>query len=111
MDELLKKLERIQYHQRLMINMLTYSNEPFTKLIILNDLSEEEVQEFHELCEILNKKMEEQRAEGFVYFHPLLDEFTKQLNSKLKVKETVEACLQQKMYIDLMEQFKKLLSC
>jgi len=109
MDEIIKKLERLEYHQKLLINMLQYSNEPFTKLIVLKGLSEEEVCTFHSLCEELSNKLEEQKAEGFVYFNPLLDEFSNRLNPKLHVRETVEACYQQRLHVELMSEFIKVL--
>ncbi|WAA13012.1 DUF1878 family protein [Fervidibacillus halotolerans] len=106
-DELLKRIQRLEYHQRLLLQLIKGEQAPFTKLIIEKNLDEEEVKAFHNLCEYMNNKMEEQKAEGFLYFHPLFQEFTSKLNSKLDAKETVIACIKEKVYLDLMKEFYK----
>lgn len=109
MESLHKRLERIEYHQRLLAKCLT-DEFSFTKLIVLKDLSAEEVEEFLKICENLNNELEEQRAEGFVCFHPLLKEFQENLNEKLNLVETVDACLKQRIFPELMGEFMKLLN-
>ena len=94
-EELLKRIERLEYHQKLLVQLLRDPNRPFTKLVVERNLGPEEVYEFHRLCDNLSKKMEEQKAEGFLYFHPLLKEFSESLNEKLEVKETISSCLKQ----------------
>lgn len=108
-DELLKRIERLEYHQQLLIQLVDHTKKTFTKLIIQKNLGPEEVEEFHRLCEYLNKKMKEQKAEGFLYFHPLLKEFTEKLNKKLEVKETIIGCLNENLHVDLMEELSKYL--
>ena len=107
MEELQRRLERIAYHQRLLAESLD-EKYAFTKLIIKHDLAKEEVTAFLQLCEELNKKWDEQRAEGFVYFHPLLEEWLEKLNPKLEPKSAIRACLKQGIYPELMAEFNKL---
>lgn len=109
MDELLKRIERLEYYQQLLLEIVNTNDYPFTKLIIQKKLGPEEVLEFQHLCEYMNKKLQEQKAEGLLYFYPLLKEFSDKLNRKLEVKETVESCLQQYLYVELMTEFKKCL--
>lgn len=79
----------------------------FYKLVIENEITESEVIKFFYLCDELNIKMEEQKAEGFVYFHPLFDELSSSLPNKLDVKEVVQACLNQKLFESLFLEFRK----
>ena len=106
-DELLKRIEQLEYHQELLTDFIDEADYPFTRLIIRKNLSREEVIQFYDLCDQINKKLQEQKAEGLVYFHPLLKEFSKKLNKKLDVEETIEACIKQNLYIELMEELKK----
>jgi hypothetical protein len=108
-DELLKRIERLEYHQQLLIQLVDHTKKTFTKLIIQKNLGPEEVEEFHRLCEYLNKKMKEQKAEGFLYFHPLLKEFSEKVNKKLDVHETIECCLNEGLHLELMREFIKYL--
>ncbi|WP_062352246.1 DUF1878 family protein [Bacillus kwashiorkori] len=107
MEEILKRIELLEYHQQLFIRLLTDSKMDFTKLIIEKNLTRQDVEEFHNLCDELHIKWEEQKAEGFVYFHPLMKEFANRLNKKLQVKETIQACINEGLYLELMNEFAK----
>lgn len=106
-EELLKRIQRLEYHHRLLLQFVDENRAPFTRLIVEKNLDEEEVKRFQGLCDYMNNKMEEQKAEGFLYFYPLFQEFTSRLNPKLEAKETVIACLKEKIFPDLMEEFSK----
>jgi len=108
-NELLKRIERLEYHERLLVDLLQGSNKLFTKLIISKNLDESEVKEFHRICENLNNKMENQKAEGFLYFHPLLKEFSAKISPKLDISETIHACIEENLYVDLMLELRKYL--
>jgi hypothetical protein len=108
-DELLNRLNLLEYHQRLILKMLTEPRHEFDKLIIENGISEQEVQTFFQLCDDLSIKMEEQKAEGFVYFHPLFNKFSSCLPAKLNVREVIQSCLRQNLYEPLFTEFKKYL--
>ena len=56
----------------------------FIDLIIEKSLGEEDVRKFRNYCDKLSIKLEEQKAEGFVYFHPLFKEFTMKLPPETK---------------------------
>jgi hypothetical protein len=105
-SEVLKELSLIRYHQRLIIDMLDRSDKEFYKLIVYYRLSEEEVKEFFHLCESLNMELEEQKAEGFVYYHPLYRQFLERLNKKLTAREVIHACISQKLYLTLMAELE-----
>jgi Glu-tRNA(Gln) amidotransferase subunit E-like FAD-binding protein len=107
--ELQSKVNLLEYHQRLLLKMLAAPNLEFYRLVIENGISELEVQEFNKLCEGLNKKMEEQKAEGFVNFHPLFNEFLYSLPAKFDAKEVVQSCVNQRLYEPLFREFQKCL--
>jgi len=108
-EELMKRMRRLEFHQRLLLQMIDGNRVPFLRLIIEKNLDEEEMEHFYQLCDELNKKWQEQKEEGFLFFESLLEEFQKRLNPKLDVAETIEACRRQKVYPALMEELAKYL--
>jgi hypothetical protein len=108
--ELLKKLNVIQYHQKLIVSLLDNPKEDFYKLVIKQGLAEEDVHEFYILCERLSIGLEEQKAEGFVYYHPLYQQFTDSLHRNLSAKEVIQACISQGVYLTLMYELKNYIS-
>ncbi|SDN12828.1 DUF1878 family protein [Bacillus sp. OK048] len=107
--ELTSRVKLLEYHQRLLLKMLSAPNLEFYRLVIENGISEQEVQAFNKLCEEMNIKMEEQKAEGFLHFHPLFIEFLNHLPEKLDVQEVIQSCLQQHLYEPLFIEFNKCL--
>lgn len=103
MDELKNRVETLEYHVKLLLGMIQPVNRDFDLLVIQKGLTEEEVKDFHELCRELEEEMEEQKAEKFVFHSPLYRQFTAGLNKKLHPKETVQACLNQQIYVELMK--------
>lgn len=106
MEQLLARIEQLEYHQKLLINIIRNPDHEFDKLVIENNLSEREVKEFFSLCDEMSKEVEKQKAEKFVYHAPLFVEFRERLHPKLKVEEVVEACLKQNLYPELMQILK-----
>ncbi len=109
LQAILDKLNKLEYHQSLLLKMTQSSKEALYKLIIEKSLSEDEVERFYNSCEKMSKVFEEQKAEGFVYFHPLYEKFIADLHPKLSVEEVILACLKQGLYVPLMTEFKKYL--
>lgn len=105
--DLLERISRIEYHQKLLVKLITNPNLEFYKLVIENNLTEKDVKKFFYLCDELSKRMEKQKAEGFVYFHPLFNELSVSLPHKLEVKEVVQACAKQKLFYSLFQEFMK----
>lgn len=108
-QQILKRIQLLEYHQKLVIMLLKNPNLEFYKLIIENRITEQETQMFYSLCDKLSKKMEEQKAEGFVYFYPLFDEFLDSLPPNLFIKELIHSCLKQQLYEPLFNEFVKYL--
>lgn len=107
--DLQSRVTLLEYHQRLLLKLLAAPNLEFYRLVIENGLSEQEVQAFYQLCENLNIKMEEQKAEGFIHFHPLFNEFLNLLPKKLDVKKVIQSCLNQHLYEPLFKELNKCL--
>jgi hypothetical protein len=106
-QDLMERIRRVEYHQKLLIRLMENPKLDFYKLVIENEITESEVIKFFYLCDELNIKMEEQKAEGFVYFHPLFNELSSSLPNKLDVKEVVQACVNQKLFESLFLEFMK----
>jgi hypothetical protein len=109
MDEqyLMERIRRLEYHQKLLVQLLDNPQLEFYKLIIKHGLTEQEVVKFFYLCDEMSIKMEEQKAEGFVYFHPLFHELSESLPEHLDVKEVVRACANQKLFVSLFDELLK----
>ncbi|WP_246938841.1 DUF1878 family protein [Bacillus pinisoli] len=109
MDTLEKRLERLEYYQRLMLELVNLEKWPLHQLIIKRQLTEEEVDELFCLCEELTEEYKRQKAEGFVGFSPLLHMFIDRLNRKITAIETIEALYKEQMYVPLMTIFKNII--
>lgn len=105
MDELKERIEKLEFHQKLLLEMIqpVDAKKDFDLLIIRKSLSEGEVKEFHQLCEALKSDMEKQKAEKFVFHFPLFKQFTARLNVKLQPEETIQACINQNIHPELMK--------
>lgn len=106
---IMQRIELLEYHQSLLMEMMAFSSDEFYKIIITKKLSKSEVETFLSFCEKLSINMEEQKAEGFVYFHPLFNEFKSILPRHIQAREMINACLKQGLFIPLMAEFKKYL--
>jgi hypothetical protein len=108
-SELYERLKQLEFHQKLLLKMISGSTQQFYKLIIEKSITEKEVDEFFKLCDKLSCMMIEQKEEGFVYFHPLFEILKTSLHPNLDIQEVIYACLQQKLYVPLMTELKKCL--
>lgn len=108
-EEIENKLKLLEFHQKLLLELIRPSSDAFTALIIEKGMSEEEVKQLLDLCDDLSIKMEEQKEEGFVYFYSLYEKFTQALKPNQTPTEVVNACLQQGIQGELMNEFKKYL--
>ncbi|MFB6465228.1 DUF1878 family protein [Cytobacillus sp. Hz8] len=107
--ELMEKMNRIEYHQSLIIEMISSSRDEFYKLVIHHSLNKQDVDTFYQNCTKLSIKLEEQKAEGFVHFQPLFAEFVSLLTPGLQAKEVISACIRQQLFVPLMVELEKYL--
>jgi len=108
-EKLMERLAIMEYHQKLLIKLIRDPKLEFYRLIVEKGISEAEVQKFYQKCDQLTIKLTEQKAEGFVYFQPLFEEFSTSLPGKLNIHEAIRACLTQKLYEPLFEELKRYL--
>lgn len=105
--DMLERIHLLEYHQSLLLKILSNPKLDFYKLIIEKRISEQEVQRLYQLCEDICLKMDEQKAEGFVHFYPLFSKFSTSLPPTLQAGEVISTCLSQKLFEPLMIEFKK----
>lgn len=106
-DVLVEKILKLEYHQRLLLRMLDKSNQSFYRLVIEKSLREEDVDAFFKHCDQLSIELKEQKAEGFVYFHPLFNKFKVSLHPNLQAEDVIQACIAQQLFPSLMAELKK----
>ncbi len=109
MDDLFRRVEKLEYYQRLMLELMPGNTTLFYREVMRAGLDEEDVKAFFQLCEGLNNKCQKQKAEGFVYFTPLFKEFERRIDRRLTVERVIEGCLNQGIYPSLMTQLRKCL--
>lgn len=107
LETLVDKMKQLEYHQSLLLKMVQNSYEDFYKLVIEKSLNKNDVEEFMMKCEVMSNQLEEQKAEGFVYFHPLFKEFKSTLHPSLQAEEVILACIRQNLFVPLMSELKK----
>jgi len=108
MEAIHNRLDRIEFHMRLLAKMEEEGEHPFYRLVIDRGLTEAEVAEVFQLCVEVNKKMHEQIEEGLLNRSTLLTHFVGMLNIKLDPLMTIKALLaQEETYRELMETLLK----
>lgn len=107
LESLIEKINRLEYHQSILLKMVSNNHDPFFRLIVEKQLTKEEVDRFYLLCEELSESLQEQQAEGFVYFQSLFEKLKEDLPQNLQVEEVIEACLRQQLFYPLMLELKK----
>ncbi|QHA90491.1 DUF1878 family protein [Bacillus sp. N1-1] len=108
MEAIHKRLDRIEFHMRLLAKMEEEGECPFYRLVIDRGLTEAEVSEVFQLCVEVNQKMHEQIEEGLLNRSTLLTHFVGMLNIKLDPLITIKALLaQEETYRELMETLLK----
>lgn len=105
--ELLERIQLLEYHQKLLLKLIDNPKLVFYKLVIDKGISEQEVKRFFKICEKICKKLEEQKAEGFINFSPLFAEFSASLPITLQTEDVIQACILQNLFRPLMLEFKK----
>lgn len=109
LDSLIKKMARLEFHQSLLMEMMSNSDDHFYQLMIRHSLERSDLEDFNQLCEHLTLLLSEQKEEGFIYFESLFNQFKEALHPSLDVEEVIHACLHQRIFVPLMLELKKFL--
>ena len=110
MEDLKKRVELLEFQQRLLMKMLKDTDDQLYYLFIKKNLTKAEAERLVEYCEKMSKEFEKRKAEGFVTFSPLLCDLKKNLPPDIAPEELIAACLQQGVFVPFMQQMRKELS-
>lgn len=108
MKDINKRLELMEYHQELLLQLVRNPKDQLAWLIIGKKLTKQETEEIMKLCEEMNNKFQIEKAEGYVNFQPLQAEMKKKLNPKITLKELTEACRSQGIFLPFMKEISPL---
>ncbi|HLR81433.1 MAG TPA: DUF1878 family protein [Bacillota bacterium] len=98
------------FHLQLLLKTMNIEPYPFTKLVIMNNLSDQEYEELFTLLEGLNETYEAQKEDGLLDFTSLLVHFAGMLNQKLHPTETIYALKKEGYFPKLMSEFVQIIN-
>ncbi|MFD1739117.1 DUF1878 family protein [Bacillus salitolerans] len=110
METVEQRLERLEYYQTLILQMVDLNKWPFYALVMKRQIAEKDVQQIFTLSEELLELYFQQKEEGLLVFSQLLEVFERSLPDGLTVLETVDAMHRQQLYTPLMSEFKLIMS-
>lgn len=105
----LTKGDTTSFHIQLLSNILDLTKYPMTQLMIENNLTKEEYDEFLQLLHRLHTEYELQKGEGFLNFTSLLIHFAGMLNEKLDPNITIYALKKEGYYPSLLTEFIRII--
>jgi len=100
-----KNSNKTSFHLKLLLNIINIEEYPFTKLVIENNLSNEEYSQLFELLNELDQTYQLQKKEGLLDFSSLLVHFAGMLNEKLSPTETIKSLRKEGLFESLMSEF------
>lgn len=101
---------KTSFQIQLLSKIIDMNKYPLIKLVIENNIDQDEYKELFALLERQNILYEQQKDEGFLNFSSLLIEFAGMLNEKLNPNETIYALRKEEYFPDLMDEFLKIIS-
>ena len=104
MDDLHKKIERMEYHLELLLKNVRVEDYPFDRIIMTERWDRAKVNKLLEVCEYMSKEMKNQKAEGFVTFPSLIKLFEETIPTNVPTEKVMEAMIQQNVYTPLMKE-------
>ncbi|RHB48310.1 DUF1878 family protein [Exiguobacterium sp. AM39-5BH] len=96
-----EKINQLSYQMELLLGAIDWSARPFEHEIIKANLTKREVEEFFLLLDDIRERQNEQQRYGLSSVEPLLVHFVGMLHPKLDAKAILEACVHQKMALDV----------
>ncbi|WP_404451662.1 YhaI family protein [Virgibacillus necropolis] len=101
--------DTMSFHVQLLSKLIDVDKYPFVKLVIENNITEEEYTELFQLLQMLEDNYKSQKEEGFLNFTSLLIHFAGMLNEKLEPNETIYALEREGYFPHLLKEFNNLL--
>ncbi|OJD59299.1 DUF1878 family protein [Bacillus sp. NH11B] len=108
--DVVRRLEQAEYYVDLLFKMIDEEKCPFYSLIIKKKARKKDIERILNICEKLNEQYAKEKAEGFLLFDALLDQFEKALPHQLEVNETAEALVKQGLFVPLMNEFLRMIA-
>ncbi|MFE4349181.1 DUF1878 family protein [Peribacillus butanolivorans] len=107
MGNINEEIEILRFHQQLLLNLIRNPDAKLDFLFVEKNFTKKEAEELLETCDILSKRFEIEKAEGYMNFRPLFIQFEKRLNPKITIKECINACLSQGLYVSFMKEMNR----
>jgi hypothetical protein len=99
----------VTFHLHLLTKIIDIEKFPFTKLVIVKNVTPEEYDALFELLETINQEYMGQKEEGLLDYSSLLIQFAGLLSEKLNPAETVYALKKEGYFPDLMREFTQII--
>ncbi|WP_349729022.1 DUF1878 family protein [Peribacillus frigoritolerans] len=107
MKNINEEIEILRFHQRLLLNMIRNPEAKLDYLFVEKNFTKKEAEELLKTCDTLSKRYEIEKAEGYMNFRPLFNQFERNINSKITIMECVDACLSQGLYVSFMREMDR----
>ncbi|PEJ36945.1 hypothetical protein CN689_03620 [Peribacillus butanolivorans] len=107
MGNINEEIEILRFHQQLLLNLIRNPEAKLDFLFVEKNFTKKEAEELLVSCDILSKRFEIEKAEGYMNFRPLFIQFEKRLNPKITIKECINACLSQGLYVSFMKEMNR----
>ncbi|MFB6801098.1 DUF1878 family protein [Peribacillus butanolivorans] len=107
MGNINEEIEILRFHQQLLLNLIRNPEAKLDFLFVEKNFTKKEAEELLDTCDILSKRFEIEKAEGYMNFRPLFIQFEKRLNPKITIKECINACLSQGLYVSFMKEMNR----
>ena len=103
-----EEIETLRYHQQLLLNIIRHPGAKLDYLFVEKNFTKKEAEELQGLCDVLSKRYEIEQAERYMNFRPLFSQLEQRINPKITIKECIEACLSQGLYVSFMKEMSKI---
>ncbi|MFJ7752388.1 DUF1878 family protein [Peribacillus muralis] len=107
MRNLNEEIDILRFHQGLLLNLIRNPKARLDFLLVEKNFTKKEAEDLLELCDILSKRYEIEKAEGYMNFRPLFNQFERKVNPKITTKECIDACLSQGLYVSFMREMDR----
>jgi len=101
-------LETLTFYVQLLMQMEELEKYPFIKMLIEKGVTEKEYQELIMLLSNISEEFDNQKEAGMLDFTGLLIHYAGKLNPKLHPDELMDALIEEKRFLEVMVQLKKI---
>ncbi|MCK1992961.1 DUF1878 family protein [Peribacillus muralis] len=102
-----EEIDILRFHQGLLLNLIRNPEAKLDYLFVEKNFSKKEAEDLFEVCDNLSKRYEIEKAEGYMNFRPLFNQFARRVNPKITTKECIDAFLSQGLYIAFMREMDR----